>query len=132
VVYSYDNAGELRIALICDKHHNWGLPKGKLEAGETISQAAHREICEEIGLEPTLGPHIGQISYPLYKRRSIRLKTVDYFLAAVPHTPLRPRTEEGITVARWASVETAHRLVTFAQVWRMVERGVELLEDAAD
>lgn len=28
----------------------WSIPKGRVEAGETIFEAAHREFCEETGL----------------------------------------------------------------------------------
>ena len=38
------------------KHGHWGLPKGKLEAGETKQQAATRELQEETGLQATIIP----------------------------------------------------------------------------
>ena len=37
-----------------DFHNNWGFPKGHLEQGETIVQAALREIKEEVGIDAVL------------------------------------------------------------------------------
>jgi ADP-ribose pyrophosphatase YjhB (NUDIX family) len=35
------------------KHPNtWGLPGGKVEAGETLIDGIHRECCEELGTMP--------------------------------------------------------------------------------
>jgi len=31
---------------------SWGLPGGKVETGETLSQAIDRECCEELGFVP--------------------------------------------------------------------------------
>ncbi len=43
----------------------WALPGGRLDPGETIAQAARREIAEEIGLELPQSAVIGQLDdYP--------------------------------------------------------------------
>ncbi len=85
-------AGELRIALA--QHQNsissntWVLPKGHVEAGETLEQAALREIYEETGLTNVqLLKHLGSIL-----RESVRengdlvQKTIHYYLAYAPDT----------------------------------------------
>lgn len=42
----------------------WTLPKGKMKKGETLLEAAKREVCEEIGLRnPKIGSYAGNISY---------------------------------------------------------------------
>lgn len=42
----------------------WGLPGGRIEPGETVESAAHREVFEETGLEVVLGKLIGIYSDP--------------------------------------------------------------------
>ena len=37
----------------------WALPKGKPHAGESIEQAALREVTEETGLEVAIDDHVG-------------------------------------------------------------------------
>ena len=41
----------------------WVLPKGHIESGESVSDAAVREAAEETGLEVRLGESLGDISY---------------------------------------------------------------------
>ena len=41
----------------------WVLPKGHLEPGEGILEAALREAAEESGLEVTAGDELGEVSY---------------------------------------------------------------------
>ncbi len=49
--------GRPRIALIHrPKYDDWTLPKGKLDPGETMADAALREVWEETGFRCLLGP----------------------------------------------------------------------------
>jgi 8-oxo-dGTP pyrophosphatase MutT (NUDIX family) len=67
--------GELKIALAHHKNSEkeWVLPKGHVEPGETIAQAALREIHEEAGLtQVQLINHLGTL-----KRQSVKSKGGD-------------------------------------------------------
>jgi 8-oxo-dGTP pyrophosphatase MutT (NUDIX family) len=41
----------------------WVLPKGHVEAGEAVKDAAVREACEESGLQVVPGERLGDVSY---------------------------------------------------------------------
>lgn len=42
---------------------NWVLPKGRVEAGESVEEAALREVREEAGVEAQLGRSVGTIEF---------------------------------------------------------------------
>ncbi len=127
MVYSYDEHGHLRLALILDRHGNWGLPKGHLDGDETAVQAAQREIEEEIGLPSTIGPLIQRIEYMVQKRGRWRPKMVDYFLARSNHADLTPDADDGIVEVRWVTPAEALDMVHYAQVRDVLRQGLALL-----
>ncbi|MBQ1287005.1 MAG: NUDIX domain-containing protein, partial [Erysipelotrichaceae bacterium] len=55
VTYTVQN-GKILYLLIKEFHGNNGFPKGHLEDGETLFQAAVREIREEAGIDIALDP----------------------------------------------------------------------------
>src|SRR5262252_7513451 len=63
-----------RIALVCERRRSggrrWTLPKGRLEAGETLEEAALREVHEEAGVRARIigyvGVHEGKRSFIHY------------------------------------------------------------------
>ncbi|RJE89870.1 NUDIX domain-containing protein [Paenibacillus sp. 1011MAR3C5] len=63
VVFRHNEQGQLQIQLIQDRYGKVSLPKGKMEAGETVEQTALREIAEETGLEGKIVAPIDQIKY---------------------------------------------------------------------
>lgn len=63
VVFRHNEQGQLQIQLIQDRYGKVSLPKGKMEAGETVEQTALREIAEETGLQGVIVAPIDQIKY---------------------------------------------------------------------
>lgn len=82
----------------------WDLPKGKIEKGESLEQAALREIEEETGLKELILEEFINNTFHLYTERNGEkiLKTTYWFRMNYVgnETPI-PQTEEGITAVSW-------------------------------
>jgi len=110
--------GELKIALAQHQRTDkiWVLPKGHVEDGESIEEAALREIHEEAGLDNVqLIKHLGTITRESIKRNGdVEHKTIHFFLAYAlenkqPHTP----TDLLFTEVGWFKPEEAMKLLPY-------------------
>ena len=102
-VLPYRDAEGRREYLLVFEHYSqcWSLPKGHMEAGETESETALRELFEETGLTGKLDTsHFAAVEYPV---SPISRKQVVIFPGQVDGTP---RTREGeIEGFRWVDAE---------------------------
>jgi 8-oxo-dGTP pyrophosphatase MutT (NUDIX family) len=102
------------------------LPKGHPNPGESMEQAAAREVREETGLEAELVDKLGEISY-WYQREGLRiLKKVVFFLFEHRGGSLEDHDDE-IEEARWMPMQDAARELSFGGEREMVSRALSRL-----
>lgn len=85
------------------RNDKWDLPKGKIEKGERVKDAAVREVEEECGIKVSaLGEKICKTYHVYTSRGEVVLKKTHWFkMACNGFAKLKPQKEEGITDVRW-------------------------------
>ena len=104
----------------------WDLPKGKLDEGESIEEAAVREVEEECNVSCNiLNPH-PIMSYHLYEHKGqmVFKKTYWFEMNAKQNNRLVPQLEEGITeVGFYSKSDLEEKLKTsFPNLQDLMER----------
>jgi len=109
--------------LLIQRNGRWDLAKGKVEPGETLLQAALREVQEETGINPLNTKHL---NYPIKTYHLFRaprawysgpnppahrwhLKQTSWFPMTAEKQPVNPQLEEGITGGQWVTPSVWHR-----------------------
>lgn len=99
------NQGNVEVLLIRDnRYDNWVLPKGHVEKGESLEQAALREIKEEAGVtKAQVHSELG--TFRRYVERAKEWKIIHYLLIiASPDQPLGTFESE-YTEVRWFPID---------------------------
>ena len=109
------------VLLLRDRMGFWVSPKGHPEPGESLEEAAVREVWEETGVR-------AEVLLPLYPTRYVNPKGVErevhWFLMRGERAP---RLEEGMTGAGWFSPEEARALLAFPEDLGLLEVALERL-----
>jgi 8-oxo-dGTP diphosphatase len=122
LVLRVSGARALEIAVVHrPRHRDWSLPKGKLEAGETLAQCALREVSEETGLVCQLGEFVGTTQYLVRHRPKI----VSYWLMHPATGAFRPSEE--VDELRFASFADAIDLFSYEPDRDLLRRAAPLL-----
>jgi 8-oxo-dGTP pyrophosphatase MutT (NUDIX family) len=102
------------------------LPKGHPDDGETLQEAATREVREETGVEGELIDLLGDVEY-WYRRRNgrTRPKRVTFYLFEYRSGDVADHDHE-VLQALWMPLEEARSVLTFPGERKMVERALEL------
>lgn len=118
-------------ALLLKKFNgDYVLPKGKIEKGETMEEAALREVYEEAGVRGAVIEYLGEINYSYRNIRKGRLirKTVHWFLMSAEVINPKPQRSEGFIDAQLIPLEKAVEILKFDDERMMLEDAVSLLE----
>ena len=103
-----EDGKDLVVAIIHrGRYHDWTFPKGKVDSGETLAEAAVREIKEETGLKVKLGVPLSTVSYPLDKSKT---KVVHYWAAKVSDKAIAKskfKPDEEVSEVVWLKAEQA-------------------------
>jgi 8-oxo-dGTP diphosphatase len=99
------------------RYEDWSLPKGKLDPGETLEQAALREVEEETGWRCQLGPHVGKNEY---RDRHGRSKRVDWWLMDPVDGEFHPNDE--VDEIRWVPIADVRELLTHEDDYGLIEQ----------
>ena len=128
--------GKLEVVVVHRaKWNDWGLPKGKLEPGESLAECAVREVAEETGLLIQLGQRLEPVRYRLADGR---WKQSTYWVAREVEqsnpalngrtVPLRaPKTE--IDKVEWLSVKEAKARLSYAHDRDRLDEVADLYAD---
>jgi 8-oxo-dGTP pyrophosphatase MutT (NUDIX family) len=119
--------GQLLIAIIHRKRYgDWSWPKGKVDPGESLPQAAVREIREETGLKVKLGVHLGTQNYMLQNGAA---KEVHYWAAKVSDKALAESTfkpDEEVERIEWKTPKEIDDLLSYEQDKEFLVKLVDL------
>jgi ADP-ribose pyrophosphatase YjhB (NUDIX family) len=95
-----------RVAVVRQRARTWSLPKGHVEDGEGVLDAARREIHEECGLaDLELVRELGSYTRLGFRYGLPERKTITLFLFRSPEATLQPRDPDN-PEARWVPPES--------------------------
>lgn len=103
------------------RYDDWTLPKGKVEAGESVPVCAVREVHEETGVTIRLGVPLDSITY---EAGNAGLKKVDYWGGLVLDSVRRAPDAE-VDVVSWLPVRAALSRLTYSHDHFLVQQYLE-------
>lgn len=123
VIARFNRAGRLE----------WCLPKGHPNPGETLEQAAEREVAEETGITGRVLRPLGAVEYWFTVPGARIHKTVHHYLLEATGGELSVEGDPDAEAvdAAWVPLEELAQRLTFGNERRIARAAGELLADSA-
>jgi 8-oxo-dGTP pyrophosphatase MutT (NUDIX family) len=122
-------------AMMKDSYGKWTFPKGHVEVGEDVEEAAARETLEELGLEQVrLLDYLGEIDIwfrdRFQKKGQLIHKDIHYYLFQAPMgSKLHPDPQEHVYEAKWVPLSKVEKVSSYADMAPIVKKAVALVRE---
>jgi len=125
VVYT-KRGDDIYLAFVHDIFGHWTLSKGRMEEGETVEAGTKRSLKDEIGLDIELEEKLGENSYITFNKEKKKIrKSVTYYLAQSPDTPVSLEKKGGLDNARWVKIDEIETLNFYDDLLPIITKGVK-------
>jgi ADP-ribose pyrophosphatase YjhB (NUDIX family) len=108
----------------------WSLPKGHLEGGETLEQAAVREVAEETGITGAIIGELGTIDFWFVVDGRRVHKTVHHYLMRAVGGELSDADIE-VTQVAWFPLPEIGEQLAYSDERHLLDQATVLLRDSA-
>jgi 8-oxo-dGTP pyrophosphatase MutT (NUDIX family) len=103
------------------------LPKGHPDPGESMEEAAAREVREEAGVSGDLVQKLGDVRYWYQRKGRRRAKKVTFYLFDYTDGDVADHDDE-VQEARWLPLAEARHALSYAGEREMIDRALAALE----
>jgi bis(5'-nucleosidyl)-tetraphosphatase len=121
------NPNTKRFLLIRSAKGHWDFPKGHVEKGENILEAALRETKEEAGITPTpVSDFLERIEYEVWEEGKRQKKQVYFFLGTVENENVKLSFEH--SEYRWVDYQEALLLLKYQNQRQVIDKAYQHLK----
>lgn len=127
IVFSKDDVGTIRFAMVHDVFGYWTLSKGGIDPELGEIEGTKKKIKEEIGIDITILEKLGENEYIAHhpEKGPIR-KHVLYFLAQANYEPLTLKQDPGgLDQVKWFEMQEVVDLTMYDDVTQLMAMAIE-------
>lgn len=120
-----------KILMLKKKNGDWVLPKGRIEAEETLEQTALREVKEETNIDAIILDYLGITAYSFsnfWTEYKVIHKTVSWYLMKATSYDLHPLKNEGFVKAEFIDVDKVLKLAKYDDEKKVIKKAMQAME----